>query len=129
MNIWYLLQAPAWIIVFVTACARFDDIKKCDRSLFWHSRRLSLMLSATVATIMVMTPFTESRYLLPENSWRGLMIGWAWAGTWLTTPNHKPWFEWLTGKPVDRRIIEKRFIGRITGQFPAIGGRRKGDTK
>ena len=130
MNIWYILQVPGWLIIFLTAAFRINAIEMTQNTFIWWLRRISLVASATIAVMMVASPFTESTYRFSDPTWRGFMISFAWAMTWITSPNQRPWWLWLSGyyrqlmKAEDAKLAvppRRTMGGRITGEMRGLG--------
>ena len=97
MNIWYLLAAPGWFFVVITAATRLADMGKDEWKLRDHTRRLGLMGAGALGTVMLLTPFVTDGWLYDDSTWRGTLMAWSWALVWLTSPNMPPWWDTVLG--------------------------------
>lgn len=121
MNLWYLLAAPAWIILFVTATARLSDMGRDEWSIAAHVRRAGLIGCAVASVTMLATPFAKDGWLYGDSTWRGVLLSWAIAIDWVTTPGMPPWWDFILG--VHRRTDEWRSQGvlaRVRGEWNAL---------
>lgn len=109
MNTWYLIAAPAWLILVITAAARLHDLGPSHWDLRYHLRRLGLAAVGAISAIMLATPFTVDRWFYAEPTWRGAMNAWAWALVWLTTEGIPPWWDYILG--VHRKTEEWAGLG------------------
>lgn len=121
MNSWYLIAAPAWVILFITAVARLADMDRSQWAATDHARRLGMMGVGGMAIIMLAMPFTKDGWAYPSATWRTAGLSWSWALVWLTTPGMPPWWDFILG--VHRRTHEWREQGlraRIRGEWRAL---------
>lgn len=121
MNAWYLIAAPAWVVLIVTAFARLADMDRSQWTITDHVRRLGMMGAAAAAAAMLVTPFAEDHWLYASSTWRGCLLAWSWALVWLTTPGMPPWWDFILG--VHRRTAEWKGLGafaRIRGELRAL---------
>lgn len=91
MTLWYVLAAPAWLLILFTVIARLNDIKRSQRSKRWIFRRIGLAGSIGVCVVMLARPFTISAFYTPDPTWFGSLIAWSWLLQLMTTPNQPPW--------------------------------------
>ena len=121
MNLWYLLAAPAWVVILITAAARLHDLGREQWAMRYHIRRVGLMLVGMMAAIMLATPFTaDSRFYEPPG-WRQFALAWSWSLVWLTTEGLPPWWNYILG--VHRQTDEwarMGFIARVRGELRAL---------
>ena len=122
MNGWYLVSVVPWVVVFLTATARVNDIKLHQRNSIWHLRIIGLSASMGVAVVMLATPVTISTWYMPSATWQGALIAWAWGLTWFTTPGLPPWAKYIAGTHRVRapEAPKPSFTGRVTGEFRAL---------
>lgn len=121
MNAWYLLAAPAWLVVLITAAARLHDLGRDQWEFRHHARRIGLMGVGTIAAVMLATPMTADRWFYAEPTWRQAMIAWSWATVWLTTEGVPPWYDYILG--VHRQTEHWKALGwrgRILGEWSAL---------
>lgn len=90
----WALALPAHLIIIVTALARVKDLK--EMNLRSQVRRIGLVLSGAGSVVFMMAPFVDSIGDFP--TWKALLLVWGVAFTWLTTPNHPPWWKYITGE-------------------------------
>ena len=88
----YAIQLPALFIIAVTALARVNDISENKKGHVWNLRRLGLSFSGAAAVSMMFTPWMYEEF----PSWRGLLLAWGFAMTWITTPDQPPWWKKIT---------------------------------
>ena len=98
----YLLSAPAYIVLALTALARINDIKPEQEELRWDFRRNGLALTGAVAIMYLVGPLFDQ-----YPSWRATLIAWGVALVWLTTPGMPPWWKWMTEEHVDLHLWDK----------------------
>lgn len=91
-NWWIAL--PANVVIANTALARINDMGIKKKSAIWQWRRLGLMLAGVASITAVLGPFAETP-LFPN--WRGVLLAWGFAISWLTSPNMPPWWNTITG--------------------------------
>lgn len=80
-------------IIILTALARLNDIGRDKMSKRWHVRRFGLVLvgfSSAVVGLWTMIDRPIGPFLLTS-----FAVGVA--ATWLTTPGHPPWWQFITG--------------------------------
>lgn len=121
MNAWYLLAAPAWIILAITAAARLSDMRRDQWAITDHLRRLGLIGVGVMATVMLAAPFTIDTWWHAPPSWRSVGLAWSWALVWLTTPSMPPWWDFILG--VHRRTDQWKGAGlstRLAGEWQAL---------
>lgn len=121
MNIWYLLAVPAWCILLVTAASRLTGMGRDEWSVAAHLRRAGLIGCAVAAMTMLATPFAKDGWLYGDSTWRGVLISWALAIDWITTPGMPPWWDFVLG--VHRRTDEWKHKGlraRLNGEWHAL---------
>ena len=101
MNTWYLLSAPAWLFLAITAIARLADLGSDQWSKRHHVRRLGLIGAGFLASVQLVAPFLLGRWrLFPAGetaTWLSFLWGWAWTFVWVTTPNMLPWYDYMLG--------------------------------
>ena len=97
MNLWYLIAAPAWFFVLITAGARLADMGRDEWSFPDHVRRVGLTFIGTAALLMLATPFAQDGWLYANSTWRGVLLGWGWTFVWVTSPNMPPWWDTIIG--------------------------------
>lgn len=90
----YALQFPALAIIAITALARVNDIREDRTTWNWQARRLFLSMAGTAGISFMFAPFGGGEF----PTWRGLILAWGVAGTWLTTPGMPPWADYVFGK-------------------------------
>lgn len=88
----YAIQLPALAIIAVTALVRVNDISHTKKGMVWNVRKVGLSLAGAAALSLVFTPWLYDEF----PSWRGLMLAWGFALTWLTTPDQPPWWKKIT---------------------------------
>lgn len=94
MNLFDVLCIIAAVLIFVTAVARLNDIKREQRSKRWWARRVGLMLVSVSMFMMIMSYFTVAT---PHwNSFMRITGLWGFALTWLTTPGMPPWWKYIS---------------------------------
>lgn len=121
MNAWYLLAAPAWAILAITAAARLSDMRREQWAITDHVRRLGLIGVGVMAVVMLASPFTEDTWWYSAPSWRSAGLGWSWALVWLTTPAMPPWWDFILG--VHRKTEEWKghgLVARLAGEWQAL---------
>lgn len=121
MNAWYLLAAPAWLIVIITSAARLQDLGRDHWALRHHVRRVGLICVGAIAAVMLATPFTHDHWLYAEPTWRFTVIAWSWALVWLTTEGYPPWYDYILG--VHRQTEQWKSMGwraRLRGEWQAL---------
>lgn len=121
MNGYYLIALPAWVILFITACARLADMDRTQWALTDHVRRLGMMGVGAMSIIMVLGPFTRDGWLYPSHTWRTCGLSWSWALVWVTTPGMPPWWDFILG--VHRKTDQWRNQGlraRMRGEAQAL---------
>lgn len=121
MNGWFLLAAPGWLVIVITAAARLHDMGAEQWQLRYHFRRLGLIGVGAIGTVMLLTPFTQDRWFYAPATWRGAMIAWSWALVWLTTEGIPPWYDYVLG--VHRKTDAWKAMGwrgRLAGEWRAL---------
>lgn len=121
MNGWYLIAAPAWLILAVTAAARLSDMRRDQWSIPEHVRRLGLIGVGVMAVVMLASPFTADTWWYAPPTWRNTTLGWSWCLVWLTTPAMPPWWDFILG--VHRKTEDWAGQGlraRMRGEFQAL---------
>ena len=121
MNAWYLIAAPAWLILFITAGARLADMGRAEWAVRDHVRRLGMMGVGTSAAIFLVSPWTEDWWLYAEPTWRAALLSWSWALVWTTTPGMPPWWDFILG--VHRQTEQWKALGwrgRLRGELQAL---------
>ncbi len=88
----WIATMPALLVIFLTAVSRINDITSTQKR--YQLRRIGLTMSAVGAAGIAIAPLFGSD--MP--SWRGVMMTWGWALTWLTTPNMPPWWKYISGE-------------------------------
>lgn len=91
----YCLSLPALAVIATTALARVNDIKKENDGWMWQLRRVGLTLVGTAAVVGVYSPITDPASF---PTWKGLVLYYGFALTWLTTPNMPPWWKYISGE-------------------------------
>ena len=117
----YAFMVPPALIVALTALARVNDIGPEKMGRRWQWRKISLVMVGAGAVMVLSTPFIQSP-MFP--SWRGVILMWGFAGTWMTSPGMPPWDYYMTGAyrflphpPGEARSPLERVLTRITGQL------------
>lgn len=88
----YAIAAPALIVLIITALFRINDIREDKVSWLWQLRRVGLALVGTAAVSLLVAPLV---HVQPFPTWRGILLYWGLAFTWITTPNHPPWWNYV----------------------------------
>lgn len=91
----YCVSLPALAVIATTALARVNDIKKENSGWQWQLRRVGLTLVGTAAVVGVYSPITDPT---TYPTWKGLVLYYGFALTWLTTPNMPPWWRYVSGE-------------------------------
>lgn len=94
MNLFDILSVIAALVIFITAVARLNDIKRTQTTKRWWVRRLGLFLVIVSMVMLISSYFTISAPYW--NSIMSLTGLWGFALTWLTTPNMPPWWNYIT---------------------------------
>lgn len=89
----WIAGLPAAAIVAMTALVRGNEIPAEVDSWRSHLRRAGFLFASVGAISFIMHPMLGS-----WPSWDALLFLWGIAGTWLTTPNMPPWWDYMTGK-------------------------------
>lgn len=97
MNFYYLLNAPAWVILFLTATARLADMDRTQWAAVDHARRIGYVMGATAFVVMLYAPLSKEAWAFPTSTWRGSLLAWSWAITAVTTPGMPPWWDFILG--------------------------------
>ena len=121
MNLWYLLAAPAWFFIIITAASRLADMGRDEWMAHDHVRRLGLIGAGSVATVMLFAPFAKDAWLFDRATWRGAMLAWSWTLVWLTSPNMPPWWDTVLG--VHRKTEDWKglgFLARLKLEWDAL---------
>lgn len=90
----WLVSAFALLIIAITALARLKDITLMGWQ--WQVRRIGLILVGAGAVMVAIAPLMEETFAWP--TWRGCIIFWGFALTWLTTPSMPPWHKYISGE-------------------------------
>lgn len=90
----WLLTAPAFCIIMITAMARLRDIQHMGKR--WQLRRLGLIFVGSGALVFCIDPFVGRLEMFP--SWKTTLLSWGFALSWLTTPNMPPWWRYISGE-------------------------------
>lgn len=121
MNLWYIFQFPAWCIVFITVFARLANMDRTQWTFHHHVRRFGLALAGSAAVAMLYAPFADDGWLYADSTWRGAMLGWAWALMLLTTPLDVPWADYILGVHRDTESWKGSGLKtRIKGELGAL---------
>lgn len=117
----YAFMVPPALVVALTALARVNDIGPEQMGRRWQFRKISLILVGAGAVMVLSTPFIQAPAF---PSWRGVVIMYGFAGSWMTTPGMPPWdyymtgaYRFLTHKPDIPRSPLERVLTRITGNL------------
>ena len=94
----YLLGLPAAAIVAITALVRGNDLPTEVKTWRGHVRRAGFYFTGGYAVSFIIRPISGD-----WPGWFSLLALWGGAGTWLTTPNMPPWWDYITGKKGLRR--------------------------
>lgn len=86
-------SVPPLGLIAVTALARVNDIKKGRTGALWQARRVGLSLTGTAACVLLCAPLVDTS---SSPTWKGLMMYYGFALTWLTTPNMPPWWKYIS---------------------------------
>ena len=89
----YGVQFPALLILVTTALSRVNDIRPERTEWIWQIRRVGLSFVGVAATALIFSPFSGGGF----PTWRGLMLTWGMAMTWLATPGMPPWSKYTFG--------------------------------
>lgn len=90
----WAMSVPALVILAITAIVRLYDITAVGTR--WFVRRLGMILVGTTAITLIAAPVMDYSNSFP--SWRGVLLYWGVALTWLTTPNMPPWWKYISGE-------------------------------
>lgn len=91
----WALQLPALAILGVTALARVNDIGSDRTSWIWQWRRIGLTLVGVCAAALAFAPFQA----IPEfPTWKGILLAWGFALSWISTPGMPPWWKYVSGE-------------------------------
>lgn len=94
MNLFDILCIIAAIVIFVTAIARLNDVKRSQNSKRWWVRRVGLLLVSVSMVMLIAAYFTVGTpYWNQVMRLTGL---WGFALTWLTTPGMPPWWKYIS---------------------------------
>lgn len=121
MNTWYLVAAPAWGVLALTAAARLSDMRRDQWSVPEHVRRLGMIGVGVMSVVMLATPFLRDTWWYDPATWKMAAFSWSWALVWLTTPAMPPWYDFILG--VHRRTEEWAGHGiraRLLGEWRAL---------
>jgi NADH:ubiquinone oxidoreductase subunit 6 (subunit J) len=94
VNLFDILYIIAALLIFITAVARLNDIKKEQNSKRWWVRRVGLLFVSVSMVMVVASYFTTA-----TPYWNHIMkiTGlWGFALTWLTTPGMPPWWRYIS---------------------------------
>lgn len=94
MNLFDLACILAAVIIFITAIARLNDVKREQSSKRWWVRRLGLLL-VSVSMVMLMASY----FTVATPYWNQIMrlTGlWGFCLTWVTTPGMPPWWKYIS---------------------------------
>lgn len=94
MNLFDVMCVIPAIILFITAIARLNDVKRHQSSKRWWVRRFGLLLVSVSMVMLVASYFTVG-----TPYWNQIMrlTGiWGFALTWLTTPGMPPWWKYIS---------------------------------
>lgn len=87
------LSLPALAIMAITAVVRLQDITEIGTR--WFVRRLGMILVGMASVSLAAAPVMGYSASFP--SWRGVLLYWGVALTWLTTPHMPPWWKYING--------------------------------
>lgn len=121
MNLWFLIAAPAWVILLITAAARLHDMGRSEWRPRDHVRRIGMILVGVAGSVILASPFTIDGWQYPDSTWRGALIAWGFAAVWTTTPGMPPWWDFILG--VHRQTEQWKALGwraRIRGELKAL---------
>lgn len=94
MNLFDIMCIIAAVVIFVTAIARLNDVKRSQNSKRWWVRRVGLLLVSVSMVMMIAAYFTVGTpYWNQVMRLTGL---WGFALTWLTTPGMPPWWKYIS---------------------------------
>jgi len=94
VNLFDVMCVIPAIILFTTAIARLNDVKRQQSSKRWWVRRFGLLLVSVSMVMLVASYFTVG-----TPYWNQIMrlTGiWGFALTWLTTPGMPPWWKYIS---------------------------------
>jgi len=91
----YLMQVPSLLILSFTALARVNDIGPERTGWIWQWRRVGLSLVGVASVSLLAAPFVGD-YNWP--TWKGLMLSWGFALSWISTPGMPPWWKYVSGE-------------------------------
>ena len=94
MNLFDILCVIPAVILFITAVARLNDVKRHQSSKRWWVRRFGLLLVSVSMAMLVASYFTiGTPYWNQTMRLTGI---WGFALTWLTTPGMPPWWKYIS---------------------------------
>jgi len=94
VNLFDVMCVIPAVILFITAIARLNDVKRQQSSKRWWVRRFGLLLVSVSMVMLVASYFTVG-----TPYWNQIMrlTGiWGFALTWLTTPGMPPWWKYIS---------------------------------
>jgi hypothetical protein len=121
MNAWYLLSAPAWVLLIFIAAARLHDMGSAQWDCHHHIRRIGLIGVGFIAGVQMAGPLASDWWRYSDASVETFIIAWSWAFVWMTTPNMPPLWDFLLG--VHRKTEEWKRLGwraRLRGEWKAL---------
>lgn len=89
----WLAGLPAAVIVAITALVRGNDLPVEVETWRGHVRRAGFYFTGVYAVSFIFRPLSGD-----WPGWYSLLALWGGAGTWLTTPNMPPWWDYVSGK-------------------------------
>jgi hypothetical protein len=117
LSIWYILCAPAWFCILLSAAARLADMEM-------HLRPPTILkffglIGAGVSAVAILSlPFTTPVGTY-QTSWRVALVGWSWFIVWAMVG--PPWLDMVLG--VHRDVDKwkgKGLLVRLRGELKAI---------
>lgn len=107
MNSWYFILNLACMLIFIiTVIPRLNDIGKDKMTMVWHVRRLGLVLAGAASVGLIYLQFIPPdqtgdalrNYVsfMRQGRFFDTMLHIGFALTWITTPNHPPFWKYIT---------------------------------
>lgn len=88
-----IVSLSSLTIIGLTALARVNDIERTKVSKRWQVRRIGLTMAGIGAIAL---GAAELFGLAKAPEWRDVIFQLGVMFTWLTTPNHPPWWKWIS---------------------------------
>lgn len=88
-----IVSLSSLTVIGLTALARVNDIERTKVSKRWQVRRIGLTMAGIGAVALGAAQVLE---LASPPVWRDVIFQLGVMFTWLTTPNHPPWWKWIS---------------------------------